>query len=55
MGRKAYSTLAEQWNADVAAERFIELAKALMDGRKTDLFESGPCSTAKILRNGWYK
>lgn len=55
LGREAYRTLADMWNADVAAERFIELAKALMDGKKADLFESGPCSKAKILRNWWYK
>ena len=55
MGRNAYKTLVEQWNADVAAERFIALAQALLDGKKTDLFEEGPCSKAKILKNGWYK
>lgn len=55
MGRAAYQTLTDQWNADVAAERFIELAQALRDGKKPDLFEDGPCSRAKILRNGWYK
>lgn len=55
MGRNAYRTLVEQWNADVAAERFIALTQALLDGKKTDLFEAGPCSRAKILRNGWYK
>lgn len=55
MGRNAYRTLAEQWNADVAAERFIALAQALMDGKDTHLFDEGPCSRAKILKNGWYK
>ena len=55
MGLKAYYTLAELWNADVAAERFITLAQALLDGKKPDLFEEGPCSRARILKNGWYK
>ena len=55
MGRNAYRTLAEQWNADVAAERFIALAQALQDGKKADLFKAGPCSRAKILKNWWYK
>lgn len=55
MGRKAYRTLAEQWNADVAAERFLALAQALLDGKSPDLFEEGPCSKARILKNGWYK
>lgn len=55
MGRNAYRTLAEQWNAEVAAERFIALAQALLDGKSPDLFEEGPCSKARILKNGWYK
>lgn len=55
MGRNAYQTLAEKWNADVAAERFIAMAQALLDGKQPDLFKTGPCSRAKILKNGWYK
>lgn len=55
MGRKAYRTLAEQWNADVAAERFLALAQTLLNGKSPDLFEEGPCSKARILKNGWYK
>lgn len=55
MGRAAYQTLADQWNADEAAERFLALTRALMDDKKADLFKDGPCSRAKILKNGWYK
>ena len=55
LGRNAYETLAAQWNAETAAERFLALAQALLDGKKPDLFEEGPCSRAKILKNGWYK
>lgn len=55
LGRNAYETLAAQWNAETAAERFLALAQALLDGKKPGLFEEGPCSRAKILKNGWYK
>lgn len=55
LGREAYHTLAAAWNADVAAERFMVLAQALLEGTTTDLFENGPCSKAKMLENGWYK
>ena len=55
MGRNAYQTLAEKWNADVAAERFLSLSQAMLDGSSTDLYSDGPCSRAGILRNGWYK
>ncbi len=55
LGRNAYQTLVDQWNADVAAERFLQLTQALLDGKSPDLFEEGPCSRAKVLQNGWYK
>ncbi len=55
LGRNAYQTLAETWNAETAAERFLQLAQALLEGRSPDLFDEGPCSRAQILRNEWYK
>ncbi len=55
MGRNAYRTMSDLWNAETAAKRFIELAQALLDGKDTDLFENGPCSRARVLKNGWYK
>ena len=54
MGRMAYQTLADQWNAETAASRFLQLCQAIQNGRPLDLFEEGPCSRAEILRNGWY-
>lgn len=55
MGRKAYHTIINTWNAEVAAERFLKLAEALQKGASTDLFEDGPCSKAGRLKNDWYK
>lgn len=55
LGREAYRTLADVWNADVAAERFVALAQVLLDGKKPELFENGPCSRAKIIRNNWMR
>ena len=55
IGLNAYQTLVDQWNAEVAAERFLKLAQALLDRKSPELFEEGPCSRAGILRNGWYK
>lgn len=52
----AYSTIAELWNADVAAERFVKLSNAILEGDKTpNLFSTGPCSCAEIVREDWYK
>lgn len=55
-GRKAYLTMTEEWNPQIAAERFIKLSEAILNGNKQpDLFASGPCSKAEILKDDWYK
>lgn len=56
VGEAAYKTIVEEWNAEVAAERFVNLAQHILDGDKNpDLYESGPCSRAEIIREDWYK
>jgi len=56
LGRAAYDTLCYQWNAEKAAERFVQLAQAICDGEKyPDLFEEGVCSKASLLKDGWYR
>lgn len=55
MGRAAYQALAELWNADVAAERFVKLSRLLLHGSVETPYNEGPCSKACILHNGWYK
>lgn len=55
LGEAAYSTIANQWNAEVAACRLIQLAQAILSGEKQpDLFETGPCSRAEIVREDWF-
>ena len=55
IGRNAYRTIAETWNAEVAADRFVALAERLKEGGDAEnLFESGPCSRAEIWDDGWY-
>ena len=56
IGKNAYETLINTWNAEVAAERFLNLAEKLSKGETIDnLYHSGPCSKAKKLKNKWYK
>lgn len=56
MGKAAYETMTQQWNAENAAKRFIELAQAVCDGVEyPDLFADGVCSKAPLLRDSWYK
>ena len=55
MGKRAYETLFDVWNANVAAERLIALAEELLRGGKSALFTEGPCSPAGILKNNWFR
>lgn len=56
IGKNAYNTLVEEWNAENAAEKFINLSKEILDSnKKPDLFEIGVCGKAHILKDNWYK
>lgn len=56
VGNAAYQTIANEWNADVAAERFINLAEHVLSGEKSpELYASGPCSRAKVIKESWFK
>lgn len=55
MGLDAYKNMIETWNPKQAASRLIALNEAIKEGNSQTLFESGPCSPAGILGNGWYK
>ena len=48
LGRQAYSTLAEEWNAENATINFLQLAQAILNGEKIEI-SSGPCSIAKTV------
>ena len=56
LGKKAYETIRDLWNAEVAAERLITLVKTIKDGTEDPqkLFADGPCSEAEILEDEWY-
>lgn len=54
-GKKAYETIVTEWNAEVAAERFLNLASHILAGEKhPDLYKTGPCSKAEILKDDWF-
>ena len=46
--RRAYQTIAEEWNAAIAAERLVALSKQWLSTGKFVPFEYGVCSRAKI-------
>jgi len=49
LGKCAYKTLSQTWNAKVAAERLIILFESLIKGEPFD-FREGPCSKAQIIK-----
>lgn len=54
-GKTAYKTIVDEWNAEVAAERFVNLAEHILSGdAQPDLYASGPCSKAEIIKDDWY-
>lgn len=56
LGMSAYETITETWNAEVAAERLIHLSECIIAGEKhPELYEYGPCSKAKIIKDNWLK
>lgn len=55
IGKNAYLTIRNLWNAEVAASRFVKLSEMLLKGEDTEyLFSDGPCSRAEIIKNDWY-
>lgn len=54
-GKKAYHTIVDLWNAEVAAERLLRLSEELTDHGYCDLYDDGPCSRAPFIKNNWFK
>ena len=54
-GIKAYETVLSVWNANVAAQHFLNLVQSLNKEKVFDIYMDGPCSKAKILKNRWFK
>ena len=47
LGKNAYDTIINEWNAEEAAKRLVNLAEHILAGEKNpDLYENGPCSKA---------
>lgn len=54
LGKAAYETITEEWSAEIAAERLVKLLQYMLAGEKhPDLYKTGPCSRAEILRDDW--
>lgn len=54
VGRKAYETITKEWTAENAVKRLLMLIKRIQEGNDLfELYESGPCSQAKLIKNNW--
>lgn len=55
LGKSAYETMFNVWNADVAAKRLINLEEQLLNGNRfPELYSDGPCSKAKVIKEDWF-
>lgn len=53
-GIKAYETIVNEWSPEIAAKRFLELSKQLIENKANpSAFVSGPCSIAQIIHDDW--
>ena len=51
MGRKAYATISNIWNAKVAAERLLQMCEIVAGGKLfVSPWEDGPCSKAPVIK-----
>lgn len=47
LGERAYDTIITEWNAEIAAKRFLHLTESILNGTESpDIYTSGPCSKA---------
>ena len=46
IGRNAYKTMSDIWNAKVSAKRFIELSQEIIDNSEIQFYGEGPLSIA---------
>lgn len=55
LARNAYESIVLEWNAEMAAKRLLDMMARMLDGeQKADIFEDGPCSKAKRIKDNWY-
>jgi len=54
MGRNAYRTITEKWNAEEAARRLPLLVEDIKSSGVSTRFADGPCSKAEIVKDNWF-
>lgn len=54
IGIKAYETIVDEWNGEVASKRLFSLMKNILANNKKIFFDEGPCSFAEPIENDWF-
>ncbi len=54
IGRAAYTTIADTWNADTAARRLLAIIDDLARDGASTRYDEGPASPDPVLRENWY-
>lgn len=55
IGQKAYETIANQWNAENAAERLLNLSTTILEKKTAQFpYTDGPCSKAERIKDNWF-
>lgn len=55
-GRAAYQTIVNEWNAQAAVERLLQLCESILkNGGYPALFKTGPCSRATVVKEKSYR
>ena len=54
IGREAYQSIIQEWNATVAANRLVNIIEGLLKGDQK-FYTKGVCSNATKLRENWYR
>ena len=55
LGENAYNSIRTLWNPRVAAERFLEIANKVLEGKPANIFLEGPCSPSRRLKDDWFE
>ncbi len=54
LGRNAYHSIVNLWNAEVAADRLLQFIQEIQEKGSCDLFEEGPCSRSECIEDTWF-
>jgi glycosyltransferase involved in cell wall biosynthesis len=54
LGKNAYLSLKENWNAQIAAKRFYDFSVKINNDSEIPHFDIGPLSVAPIVKNNWF-